>query len=197
MGTERTGEIARFLDRVDGSFYAHGLDSLVYRKENLAVKVYKQFQGVTQEQRGEQLGLYKEITNKASEMAFSEDWIIKSPKLKWFTTLFIPEILKQDLPVRVNPFDDLFLINGNWIGLSPYIEGDTLKTMESRIDAHNIIVGLSETGEKVNKALELKGVLIDSVNVKIVTNGSGLSLVITDLCPVIEKLKLREQYKNR
>ncbi len=174
-------------------FYkAHGVDSVVYKYSidgsDFAIKIYNQ--GLLLKEAMH----YMRSTNKAS-------------LLKGLTYSFFG----LDVPVSINPINEIVPIPHGSVNISPWIEGKRLYDTYSQGLVGSYLTRqssgpawireLSETingaqypywadfsglNQKIERSIGVEGVEIDPVNIKVVEEG----LVITDLCASIRVLSL-------
>ncbi len=128
---------------------------------------------------------YRDITNRASEVAEKENWKI----------LF--QNSGVEAKVRINRYDDFIFSNrlNCFIGVSPYVCGvrtdirqnyNKLKT-PPHFDEYK--QWINEINNRIKKSLSVSGVDVFLMNAKFVDDTNGLKLVITDLNRAISDLK--------
>ena len=174
--------------RVD--FISQGMDSLVYRVGyDQVLKVYRPNLDLTSGMTNKlkvnnhvaQLKDYERITNKLAELLSRNPVYLK----QWWA---------ENLQLVVNPISRMEWSEelGCMVGLSPYVEGDTvLGRYESQIYARKaddvFVVEVEGMNKSLNSMARCRGISIDEINMKY--GYSGSTLVITDLCSYVNHLR--------
>lgn len=131
---------------------------------------------------------YRDITNRASEVAENEDWKI----------LF--QNSGVEAKVRINRYDD-FIFSSRlncFIGVSPYVSGvrtdnwenyKKLNTPPYFQDFQEYKKWIREINNRIENSVGVSGVDVFLMNAKFIDDTDGLKLVITDLNRAISDLR--------
>lgn len=156
----------------DENLISSGADSLVFLYGSKVLKVYPLGRMLLP-----QIQQYFEITNKASSVFNKKDHFLQISGINHL--------------VKINKIDEvMFFPECNLLcTLSKLVRGDTMYDRDS--DKDDITLGnLKLLSQEMNETLNTEGILLDTVNIKIVSTDPTDTLIVTDLCPRISELKL-------
>lgn len=160
-----------YLNVKNGYIVGRGADSFVIDYEGRAYKFYGHGYG-HKPVKPEKISLYQETTNKAKRF-------LETKKITF-------DVQDETYPLIVNSYDEILISNkySVIVGNTPFIAGPTMD--EAKL-AYNPVVDhfLINTSVQINVQLGISGVNLLPSNIKL---RSG-TLVITDLCPNVDKLR--------
>lgn len=153
---------------VNKKYIAEGTNSVVFRVNDYALKVYNG-RSSWGSLNINKLLFYNEITDKTYDLAKSENWTIKLP------FPFGRHIIEVNRFVKVNKCDKCGYVEA-W---TPFIVGTRLDLFPFSLIQNNLTDQFDNLKYQTEKCLGIEGIEIAPINVKI---NSSLTVVITDLC---------------
>lgn len=181
---------------VDFRIYAHDRefweDSEVYRVKmddglDLAYKVFHKKPVM----KIDQLQLYKEITNLASQLDLNEGgWFDEEVDIRVNPILSVGREYHNNYPVTVSNFIVGPQLSYLYRELGEPLTKDPITHLPVKLPSGlSMSVGLKAISQVLNRNCGTKGIDLDPGNVKVVFTNSGVSFVITDLCKQIRSLR--------
>ncbi len=160
---------------IDKKLIAQGINSIVFKVDNYALKVYP-YRSSMPKMNIDKLRLYGEVTKETSRLLKSEKWTVNFPfplgqrRLEVNCFMHIAKCDKCGYLEAWMPF-----VSGVRLDSPPY----------SFFSKRQLKNRLSEVGNQIERRLGVEGIEIDSTNIK---STSLLTCVITDLCYDITSL---------
>lgn len=169
-----------------GYHLAEGVDSAVYQSScgRWAIKIYKGYKIGGETVSLAKLREYQNITNKASVLMEKENWRISDCGLT--------------IPIRAVPIEAAFY-SSTWdkvMSVSQFIDGPNMSEYafeQKGIKEQKIydlaLLKMMEYSLILNQELKVEGINIGPINTKLVRQDKGWAMAITDLCPMVTRLR--------